>query len=139
MQQQKQRRVQQRRQWRRRLRQQQLRPVPLPAGLSQRLVLSFRHCDASLLTKCISPPRHQSTCLSISFAAHCPPPACLVACSNGRATRALTDIGSPALDWVSLAVGMGVPATRATTCDELAAQLAAALERNGPSLIEAVL
>ena len=34
---------------------------------------------------------------------------------------------------------MGVPASRATTCEELAAQLTAALERTGPSLIEAVL
>lgn len=35
--------------------------------------------------------------------------------------------------------GMGVPASRAATCEELAAQLAAALERQGPTLIEAAL
>lgn len=35
--------------------------------------------------------------------------------------------------------GFGVPGSRASTCEELAAQLAAALERQGPSLIEAVL
>lgn len=35
--------------------------------------------------------------------------------------------------------GMGVAGSRAATCEELAAQLAAALERAGPSLIEAVL
>ena len=34
--------------------------------------------------------------------------------------------------------GMGVAGSRAATCEELAAQLAAALERAGPSLIEAV-
>lgn len=35
--------------------------------------------------------------------------------------------------------GMGVTASRATTCEELAAALSAALGRPGPSLIEAVL
>ena len=35
--------------------------------------------------------------------------------------------------------GMGVAASRATTCEELVAALAAALERPGPSLIEAAL
>lgn len=35
--------------------------------------------------------------------------------------------------------GMGIPACRAATCEELAATLRAALERQGPSLIEAVL
>lgn len=34
---------------------------------------------------------------------------------------------------------MGVAGTRATTCEELGAALSAALERPGPSLIEAVL
>lgn len=34
---------------------------------------------------------------------------------------------------------MGVRASRATTCEELSAALSAALERPGPSLIEAVL
>ncbi|KAL4444371.1 hypothetical protein ABPG75_012108 [Micractinium tetrahymenae] len=59
--------------------------------------------------------------------------------SNGKAARALTEIGSPAIDWVSLAQGMGVPASRAATCEELAAALQAALKRQGPSLIEAAL
>ena len=68
-----------------------------------------------------------------------PPHACPAICSNGRAARTLTEIGSPAIDWVSLGQGMGVPASRATTCEELAAQLTAALERAGPSLIEAML
>ncbi|PRW56678.1 decarboxylase [Chlorella sorokiniana] len=59
--------------------------------------------------------------------------------SNGKAAKALTEIGSPAIDWVALAQGMGVPASRATTCEELAAAMSAALARPGPSLIEAVL
>ena len=33
----------------------------------------------------------------------------------GTAASQMIDIGSPDLDWVSLARGMGVPATRATT------------------------
>lgn len=60
-------------------------------------------------------------------------------CSNGKAARALTDIGSPAIDWVALAAGMGVPASRASTAEELAAALTAGLQRSGPTLIEAVL
>lgn len=62
-----------------------------------------------------------------------------IAPSNGKAAKALTEIGSPAIHWVSLAQGMGVPASRAATCEELAAALRAALVRQGPSLIEAVL
>lgn len=64
---------------------------------------------------------------------------CTLLRSNGKAARALTDIGSPAIDWVALAGGMGVPASRATTAEELAAALAAGLQRSGPTLIEAVL
>jgi len=46
-------------------------------------------------------------------------------------------LGDPALDWVKLAEGHGVAATRATTAEEFHAQLQAALERKGPCLIEA--
>ncbi|SPE38240.1 putative acetolactate synthase large subunit IlvX [Candidatus Sulfopaludibacter sp. SbA6] len=49
------------------------------------------------------------------------------------------DIGRPALDWVRLSEGMGVPATRATDGAEFASQLRAALDVRGPRLIEAVL
>ncbi|GAB4823280.1 hypothetical protein N2152v2_010326 [Parachlorella kessleri] len=59
--------------------------------------------------------------------------------SNGKATRALTEIGNPTIDWVSLAQGFGVPGFRATTCEELAQQVGDALGRQGPTLIEAVL
>jgi acetolactate synthase-1/2/3 large subunit len=52
---------------------------------------------------------------------------------------ALTDLSRPDLDWSSLAKGMGVPATRATTTDELVTQLRASLRTAGPTLIEAVL
>ena len=64
---------------------------------------------------------------------------CAVGGGSGVVARALTDIDAPAVDWCKLAEGFGVPATRATTVGELTAQLAAALARRGPSLIEAAL
>jgi acetolactate synthase-1/2/3 large subunit len=51
----------------------------------------------------------------------------------------LLDLGGPALDFVALANGMGVPATRATTAEELADQLRQALAAPGPHLIDALL
>ncbi|MFL6145491.1 MAG: acetolactate synthase large subunit [Labedaea sp.] len=50
----------------------------------------------------------------------------------------LLDIGRPDLDFVSLAMGMGVPATRARTTEELADQFANAVAEPGPHLIEAL-
>jgi len=41
----------------------------------------------------------------------------------------LLDLSRPNLDFVALATGMGVPATRATTCEELAEQLGARVRR----------
>jgi acetolactate synthase-1/2/3 large subunit len=52
---------------------------------------------------------------------------------------ALTSLGGPALDWVALAGGMGVPAQRATTAGELAAALERSLAEPGPHLVEMVL
>jgi acetolactate synthase-1/2/3 large subunit len=57
----------------------------------------------------------------------------------GRGSASMIDLTSPALDFVALSEGMGVPATRAETIAELAAQFAAALSEPGPHLIEAVL
>jgi acetolactate synthase-1/2/3 large subunit len=51
----------------------------------------------------------------------------------------MLDIGRPDLDWVSMARGMGVPASRATTAEEFNKQFAAGLAEPGPYLIEAVL
>jgi acetolactate synthase-1/2/3 large subunit len=51
----------------------------------------------------------------------------------------MLDLTGPDLDHVSLARGMGVPATRATTAEELTAQLEAALRTPGPNVVEAVL
>ena len=42
----------------------------------------------------------------------------------GPGRRASSNCANPELDFVSLARGMGVPATRATTAEELASQLA---------------
>ena len=57
----------------------------------------------------------------------------------GPAARDLLDLSRPDLDFVALAAGMGVPATRATTADELADQFRRALAEPGPHLIEAIL
>ena len=57
----------------------------------------------------------------------------------GSASRELTDITNPQIDWTSLARGFGVPARRAETAYELGEALREALNRAGPSLIEAVL
>jgi acetolactate synthase-1/2/3 large subunit len=61
------------------------------------------------------------------------------AASDGERAGQLLDLGGPALDFVALATGMGVPATRATTAEELADQLRRALAEPGPHLIDAVL
>ncbi len=58
--------------------------------------------------------------------------------SPGAAAKSQLDIGNPNLDFVALSRGMGVPATRATTCDEFAAALQQALANPGPYLIDAV-
>lgn len=58
---------------------------------------------------------------------------------GGQKAAELLDLSHPPIDFVSLATGMGVPATRATNCGELAEQLAAALAAPGPRLVEAVL
>ncbi|OSC42092.1 acetolactate synthase large subunit [Mycobacterium decipiens] len=50
----------------------------------------------------------------------------------------LLDISRPTIDFVKIAEGMGVPARRVTTCEELADALRAAFTEPGPHLIEAV-
>ena len=61
-----------------------------------------------------------------------------VAETGGKAAE-LLDLSRPNIDFVALATGMGVPATRATTCEELAEQLRAAFVEPGPHLIDAIL
>ncbi len=57
----------------------------------------------------------------------------------GPQARAMLDLAHPPLDFVSLARGLGVPASRATTAGELVAALERSLAEPGPSLVEAVL
>jgi acetolactate synthase-1/2/3 large subunit len=56
----------------------------------------------------------------------------------GPKAMGMFDLGRPDLDWVSLARGMGVPATRAETAEDMAEQFRSALAEPGPALIEAV-
>jgi len=51
----------------------------------------------------------------------------------------MLSIARPDLDWVSLAQGMGVEASRAGTCEQLAKALSAGLRSQGPYLIEVAL
>jgi len=48
-------------------------------------------------------------------------------------------LDEPALDWVSLARGMGVEAARADTCERFADLYRSAVRTKGPFLIEAVI
>ena len=57
----------------------------------------------------------------------------------GRNARQMLNLDDPALDWVSMARGMGVEAGRATTVEEFVALFQRALQRPGPFLIEAAL
>ncbi|WP_304303661.1 acetolactate synthase large subunit [Pseudacidovorax intermedius] len=57
----------------------------------------------------------------------------------GKRAEALTALDSPRIDWVGLAQSYGVPATRAATAEELAAQLQDVFGRRGPALIEMAL
>jgi acetolactate synthase-1/2/3 large subunit len=57
----------------------------------------------------------------------------------GPQARRMLSLAPPHLDFLSLAVGMGVPASRAMTADELVAELRIAQAEPGPHLIHAVL
>ena len=57
----------------------------------------------------------------------------------GRNARRMLDLDDPAIDWVSLAKGLGVEAARADTAEGFAALLRSAFSRRGPFLIEAVI
>jgi acetolactate synthase-1/2/3 large subunit len=59
--------------------------------------------------------------------------------AGGPRAERMLELSSPDLDFVALAQGMGVPATRATTGEELVVQLQRVLHEPGPHLIEAVL
>ena len=57
----------------------------------------------------------------------------------GPQARSMVELSPPTLDFVAIAAGMGVPATRAATADDLVAQLRVALAEPGPHLVDMVL
>ena len=57
----------------------------------------------------------------------------------GPQADALMDLHRPELDWVLLAKGMGVEASRAETAEEFRREFTAAMDGRGPQLIEAVI
>jgi acetolactate synthase-1/2/3 large subunit len=59
--------------------------------------------------------------------------------SNGRKSDDLMELDRPALDWVSIARGMGVEAGRAATMAEFNRLLATGLSSQGPYLIDLLL
>jgi acetolactate synthase-1/2/3 large subunit len=59
--------------------------------------------------------------------------------AGGPSARSMLEIGRPDLDFVGLSEAMGVPATRATSADELTTALARAFGEEGPHLIQAML
>jgi acetolactate synthase-1/2/3 large subunit len=62
-----------------------------------------------------------------------------VGAGAGPKALSMLDLHNPTLDWVSLARGMGVEATRAETAEDFAAQFSAAMTTRGPRLIEAII
>jgi acetolactate synthase I/II/III large subunit len=56
--------------------------------------------------------------------------------STGPSALALTEIDHPAIDWVKIASGLGVPGQSVTTAEALARALSRALREPGPHLIE---
>ncbi|MBW2181674.1 MAG: acetolactate synthase large subunit [Deltaproteobacteria bacterium] len=57
----------------------------------------------------------------------------------GKNANSVMSLNSPDIDFVNLATGMGVKATRSETADEFVEQLSDAMSEKGPRLIEVVL
>jgi len=62
-----------------------------------------------------------------------------VGAEPGPRALEMLDLTRPDIDFVSIAKGLGVPATRATTAEEFTEQLERALSEPGPNLVEAML
>ncbi len=60
------------------------------------------------------------------------------ASAAGPKAQSLLELSKPGIDFVAIAEGFGVPATRATTAEELATHFSAAIAEPGPHLIDAV-
>jgi len=54
----------------------------------------------------------------------------------GERARSMLDLTNPSLDWVKIAEGMGISASRAKTTEEFQLQFATAMNNKGPCLIE---
>ena len=65
--------------------------------------------------------------IELARAGHTPP---------GNHAQMLTDLGNPAINWLKISQGLGVPAVGVDTCEKLARQLKGALSEPGPHLIE---
>ena len=59
------------------------------------------------------------------------------ASAAGPKAQSLLELSKPSIDFVAIAEGFGVPATRATTAEELATHFGAAIAEPGPHLIDA--
>jgi acetolactate synthase I/II/III large subunit len=57
----------------------------------------------------------------------------------GPKALSMLDLHNPEMNWVQIANGLGVEASRATTAEEFAAQYASAMQHKGPRLIEAMI
>jgi acetolactate synthase-1/2/3 large subunit len=57
----------------------------------------------------------------------------------GPKALSMLDLHNPELNWQSIAHGLGVEASRATTAEEFNAQYASAMQQRGPRLIEALI
>lgn len=57
----------------------------------------------------------------------------------GPKAASMLDVGTPDMDFVAMAQGMGVTAVRATTAEAFNEQFAEAMEQRGPRLIDAVI
>ena len=57
----------------------------------------------------------------------------------GERARSMLELSNPNIEWVKIAEGMGVKASRATTTEEFKAQFEEAMSSKGPRLIEVIL
>lgn len=62
-----------------------------------------------------------------------------VGAQAGAKARSLLDLSNPDIDWVGLAISLGVSAERVTTTEAFDSAFAAAMQVRGPHLIEAIL
>ncbi|RPI14344.1 MAG: acetolactate synthase large subunit [Lysobacterales bacterium] len=57
----------------------------------------------------------------------------------GPKALSMLDLHNPEMSWLKIAEGFGVEASRATTCEEFAAQYGSAMQGRGPRLIEVMI